>query len=484
MTAVPLQRAPNGFFLLPSVQKKADGTPRFHLSLPPGYADDPGMEILFRLETQRAGYEFPTRAFLDAHLEPDDVFIDVGAHLGIYSLGAATRHLGAVTVIAFEPHPLNQLTLLRQLALNGQQHAIELVCAAAGAAPGLGKLWPYSTMGNFIAAHARADAPEDNPPLTVPIVPLDLLFAERPALAGRRVFLKIDVEGYEPEVVAGAARLLGSGQVAAAVLEKSDFYAEPDRHAAFEAMIDQLRGCGYAIHWFPHVHLPCALIPWVEGNETGNLVALAPGFAKRVAYDGPYAPYTGLPPPMKEDFTPADQAALTERLILARASDGWRWANPRNLDAGAEARAALALPHIPPRCRLLDLGAGLMPIVTKMKTGTAYTPVDLIRYAKATVVMDLNDGHFPDGAWDCALALELLEHIHDVPALLARCRASCKRLIATYRSVEELDDRTRRRQQGFFNDFDRAALQAKLRAAGWQVAAAEVQGGYSLFVCD
>ena len=484
MSATSPQRAPNGNFLLPSVQKKADGSPRFLLSPPPGYAADPGLEILARLETERAGFEYPTRAFFDAHLEPGDIFLDVGAHLGLYSLGAATRHPGKVKVVAFEPHPLNQLNFIRQLALNGLQHAVELVGAAAGAAPGLAKLWPYSTMGNFIAEHAPPDAPEDNPPLTVPVVPLDMLFDGRPDLEQGRVFAKIDVEGYEPAVVAGAARLLASGRAAALVLEKSDFYADPARRVAFEMMIGSIRAHGYSIWWFPHAHLPCALIPWVDGNETGNLIALAPGFVRQDVYDGPYVPYTALPPPMKTDFTPADQAALTERLIEARGTDGWRWANPRNLDVGSEARAALALPHIPARCRLLDLGAGLMAIVTRMGAGIRYTPVDLVRYARATVLLDLNEGRFPDGAWDCAFALELLEHIHDVPPLLTRIRASCKRLVCTYKGVEDVPDSFGRRALGYVNDFDRAALQAMLEAAGWQVTATEVRDGHSLFVCD
>lgn len=484
MPATPLKGTQDGNVLLPSVLKNVDGTPRFFLSLPPGYRSDPGLEILARLETQRAGFEFPTRAFFDAHLEPGDVFLDVGAHLGLYSLGAATRHPGAIKVIAFEPHPLNVLTLLRQLGLNGQLHAVELICAAVGATAGFGKLWPYSTMGNFIAEHAPADAPKDNPPLTVPIVSLDMLFADRADLADGRVFVKVDVEGYEPPVIAGAARLLASGRVAAVVLEKSDYYAAPDRRGGFEAMIETILGHGYSIYWFPHAHLPCALIPWVDGNETGNLVALAPGFERRTAYDGPHAPYTPLPPPMKTDFDASDQAALTERLIARGGTDGWRWASPRNLDAGSEARAALALPHVPRRCKLLDLGAGLMHIVTKIGAGSAYTPVDLIRYARTTLVLDLNGGQFPEGDWDCALALELLEHIHDVPALLARTRASSERLVCTYKSVEDIADPALRRTHGYFNDFDRTALCAMLQAAGWQVTHVEVHDGHSLFVCN
>lgn len=456
------------------------------LSLPAGYAADPGLEILARLETERAGYEFPTRAFLDCHLAPGDVFIDVGAHLGVYSLGAATLHPApseAVRVVAFEPHPLNILTLLRQLALNGRQHDVEVVCSACGAAPGLAQLWPFSTMGNYIAAERPKDAAGDNPPLTVPVTPLDTLLNDRPDLAGGRVFVKIDVEGYEPEVVAGAEGLLASGRVDALVIEKSDHHAAPERRRAYEAMIETLRGHDFDIRWFPHVHLPCALIPWVSGNETGNLVAVGPSLKPRAAYDGPYAPYTPLPPPMNADFGPDDRGDLTRRLIEQRGTDGWRWANPQSLESGAEARMTLALPHIPPNASVLDLGAGIMAVLSRLSMSTRYTPVDLVRYSKATVLCDLNDGQFPEGTWDCALALALLEHIHDIPALLRRIRNAAKRLIVTYETVETLSDAAERRQRGYFNDYDSATLRAIFEATGWQVTRLEGHGAETLFVC-
>ena len=121
------------------------------------------------------------------------------------------------------------MTLICQLAQNGLQLDVELVCAAAGAAPGLSKLWPHSTMGNFVSDTRPADAPADNPPLSVAVMPLTQLFEGREDLAPGRIFLKIDVEGYEPEVLAGVDALLASGRVAAVVLEKSDHHAPAAR---------------------------------------------------------------------------------------------------------------------------------------------------------------------------------------------------------------------------------------------------------------
>ena len=167
--------------------------------------------------------------------------------------------------------------------------------------------------------------------------------------------------------------------------------------------------------------------------------------------------------------------------MAARASDGWRWANPREMEAGAAERAVLAAPHIPERARILDLGAGLMQIGLKMKLGAVYTPVDLVRYADATVLADLNDNQFPGGTWDCALALELLEHIHDVPALLLRIRSAVCQFICTYRC--DAGDTPARRAAGYFNEFTRDDFEGVLAAAGWTVALAEEHDPYTLFVC-
>jgi len=307
---------------------------------------------------------------------------------------------------------------------------------------------------------------------------------QRTDLAEGRILLKIDVEGFEPEVLAGADTLLSSGRVAALVLEKSDFYATPERAPAFSAMIERLQRHGYRIRWFPHLHMPCALIPWVNGNETGNLVALSPDFDADAVYDGPAVDFAGLPPPMREEFSAADQAELTRRLIAAKASDGWRWANPKNTEDGAERRASLAKPHIQSSDRVLDLGAGLMKPLFGMRMNNTYTPVDLVRFSQTTILADLNDGGFPEGEWDCALALALLEHIHDVPALLKRIRASCQRLICVYHSVEDLGDAEERRQNGFFNDYGRGELTGLLEAAGWQVSVSPSDGAGTLFVCE
>ena len=133
--------------------------------------------------------------------------------------------------------------------------------------------------------------------------------------------------------------------------------------------------------------MPCALVPWVEGNETGNLVAIAPELKVDAVYDGPHVDYASLPPPLNAEFSCADQRELTERLIESRASDGWRWANPNNTEDGAEERAAIAAQYFGPADRILDLGSGLLRAAMHLRSGNVYTPVDLVRFSKFTILI-------------------------------------------------------------------------------------------------
>ena len=118
--------------------------------------------------------------------------VDVGANVGVYAALAA----GAVgaRVLALEPAAETLPDLRAMVALNGIADRVDIRAVAAGAAPGVLRF----TTGRGTTNHAAADGAVE-----VPVETLDALCAERPPL-----LLKVDVEGAEPEVLAGAAALL------------------------------------------------------------------------------------------------------------------------------------------------------------------------------------------------------------------------------------------------------------------------------------
>jgi FkbM family methyltransferase len=125
-------------------------------------------------------------------LRPGMRAIDVGANIGYYLLLLESAVGSGGTVVCFEPEPENLRELERNVQANRLRN-VRVVAAAVGA--GEGRI----AMRTGINA---AGAGEGGGDFTVPLTCLDS------ALEGPVDFIKIDVEGYEGEVLAGARRLL------------------------------------------------------------------------------------------------------------------------------------------------------------------------------------------------------------------------------------------------------------------------------------
>jgi len=135
-----------------------------------------------------------------------DLVFDVGAHVG--DRVAAFRRLGA-RVIAVEPQPALVCTLR---LLYGRDTSVIVEPQAAGAAPGEVELLlnadnptVATASVDFIAAAGGAAGWEGQRwtrRVTVPVTTLDALIARH----GEPAFIKIDVEGFEAEALAGLTR--------------------------------------------------------------------------------------------------------------------------------------------------------------------------------------------------------------------------------------------------------------------------------------
>jgi hypothetical protein len=168
--------------------------------------------------------------------------------------------------------------------------------------------------------------------------------------------------------------------------------------------------------------------------------------------------------------------------MAARSTDGARWADPANLEAGAEERARRAAAHIADGSHILDLGAGLMTLREAAPAGIRYSPADLVLRDPAGIALDLNSGDFPGGSYDGVVMLELLEYVHDPHGVLSRARSAAQRLLVSYR-IHDGSDTGERRADGLFNDFTREQFLALLEATDWKPVASEDGPGYALFLC-
>ncbi len=155
------------------------------------------------------GYEIAINRFewrelkmmLDAcrRLRPQ-VFFDVGANLGLYSCVLAKSN-AVPRIVAYEPDRDNHARMLANLELNGVAGRVELHACAVGAAAGTAQLVPAGSSNRGLSRLESGAAGEAYP---VPVVSLD----EVARLDGATLILKVDVEGYELEVLMGAAQLL------------------------------------------------------------------------------------------------------------------------------------------------------------------------------------------------------------------------------------------------------------------------------------
>ena len=135
--------------------------------------------------------------FMRAVLRAGETCIDVGANIGVTAIPAAITVGQGGRVIVFEPHPKTCRYLQENIALNGIKN-IEVQRCALGDTRGSTFFTNKSTddMNQIIGASRDA--------IEVPIALLDDFAQDCEQIA----LLKIDVEGYEKFVIAGATELI------------------------------------------------------------------------------------------------------------------------------------------------------------------------------------------------------------------------------------------------------------------------------------
>lgn len=132
-----------------------------------------------------------------------DLFLDIGANSGFYSVMMASKHL-VPEVIAFEPDPVNRARLEANIDLNGLGQRVRVFPYALGDRRGEARLTPAPEFNRGESWLDHADQPAGAQTIAVDERRLDDEFP----LKGRRLIVKMDVEGYEFHTLAGAARTL------------------------------------------------------------------------------------------------------------------------------------------------------------------------------------------------------------------------------------------------------------------------------------
>jgi FkbM family methyltransferase len=173
-----------------------------------------GLEISAKIAEHAELTNFTRSA---AALKPD-IFIDIGANLGLYTCIVMRNRL-APRAILFEPDRRNRVHLQANLLINDLLDAdVQIHAVALGAEPGRLRLVPGPERDIGLSQIVETDMASDG--YEVDVVRFDDLVA----LTGRTLAVKIDVERYERKVLAGMARTLrdNRGMVQIEVLEERD----------------------------------------------------------------------------------------------------------------------------------------------------------------------------------------------------------------------------------------------------------------------
>lgn len=169
----------------------------------------------------RHGRDELLAALLEA-IDTGDVVYDVGANTGVYSLAVAASEPTA-TVIGFEPNPV----VAEQFRANVERNEFEdrITVRTEGLGQDCGTMTfyrsSYDELGSFDRDHASSWEASVVDTVRASVRTIDsLVETERLPPPDH---LKIDVEGFAPEVLAGAQSVLAA--------ERPMLYVEPHGHA-------------------------------------------------------------------------------------------------------------------------------------------------------------------------------------------------------------------------------------------------------------
>jgi FkbM family methyltransferase len=174
-------------------------------------------------------YESETSNFLGNVLQTGDTFIDIGAHVGYFSMLASAIVGEQGRVYAFEPERSNFDHLVEHIALNGVGNIVPLHMAV-GATPAVADFFVNADNDGGhalweVGRHPFNERTRQAPATRkVPVTSLDYFFAHHDLRSLKAI--KIDAEGAECSILIGARTMLARQPIPFIVAEVNRFGLE------------------------------------------------------------------------------------------------------------------------------------------------------------------------------------------------------------------------------------------------------------------
>ena len=201
---------------------------------------DPGLS---RDVAVRGSREEQLKYIIDRTVGPGDVILDVGANIGYYAIMLAKRVGSSGKVYAMEPEPRNFDLLQRNIRLNGADQIVEAFHIGASNVSGVEKLnvSRFSNLHSFLSdGDDSANGSDPGELVEVPMTDLSSFIQGK-----RRVdMLRMDIEGYEVEVLTGLEEAIRDGSWTGNILFECHFPRYTQSHSMREPL-KVLLDCGY-----------------------------------------------------------------------------------------------------------------------------------------------------------------------------------------------------------------------------------------------
>lgn len=175
---------------------------------------------------------------LDHFLQEGDAYIDIGANKGEFAIHAALQVGDAGHVVAFEPEPENCRWIRKSIEASAVGN-LTLVEGAVGAEKGELDLY----IGEKSGWHSLVGSEENKKKeaISVGVYPLDQYLEDHPL--PRLKAIKIDVEGFEKEVLMGAEKTLSAQDDLVLFLD-----VHPSHGVVHDEIYDILEGHGFTLY--------------------------------------------------------------------------------------------------------------------------------------------------------------------------------------------------------------------------------------------
>jgi FkbM family methyltransferase len=208
------------------------------------------------LASRQKNYEEAFHEALKRAVRPGDTVWDVGANVGVYTKIFLEWSGADGTVIAFEPLPKAIIAL--EKTVEGCEHIRNLTVVAAALADKPGSATFAGDLegdGVTTTGHiAEGSDSQGQNSITVEVTTADLAVSQKGVAAPSVV--KIDVEGFEEDVLNGGESTFGSGSCRE-ILVEMHFSRMDERKLGNSAsrIVSKLKNWGYQVDWVDPSHL-------------------------------------------------------------------------------------------------------------------------------------------------------------------------------------------------------------------------------------